>query len=75
LNRSLFRGRNELRDAPKHLYGSAIFKQVEGLNVTFGKSLEPMDTNKRAWGKNVVEVVRAEQWRKRSRFLTFLIGR
>jgi len=59
-NRNLFNGRNELRDAPKHFSGSDIFGQVEGLNVTFRKPLEPMDNNKRAWGKNVVEVVGAE---------------
>jgi len=44
----------------KHLSGSDIFRQVEGLNVTFGKPLEPMDTNKRPQGKNVVEVDGAE---------------
>ncbi|XP_068498546.1 uncharacterized protein [Phaseolus vulgaris] len=68
LSRSLFDGRTELSEAPEHLSGSDIFKQVEGINVTFGKPLEPTDTSKRGRGKNVLEVVGAEQWKKRSIF-------
>jgi len=55
-----FNKTNELRYAPKHLSRLDIFEQVKGFNVTFGKPLEPMDTNKRARGKNVVKVVRAK---------------
>ncbi|XP_068487048.1 uncharacterized protein [Phaseolus vulgaris] len=61
LSRSLFDERTELREAPEHLSGSDIFKQV-------GKPLEPTDTSKRGRGKNVLEVVGAEQWKKRSIF-------
>jgi len=66
-NRSLFNGRTELRDAPIPLTGSNIFKQVEGLNVTFEKPLETTNTSKRAQ-TNTVEVVGAPQWSKRSIF-------
>ncbi|XP_068495089.1 uncharacterized protein [Phaseolus vulgaris] len=66
-NHHLFDGTNELRDAPKPLLGSDIWNQIEGVNVTFGKPLDPIDTSKRARGKNVVQVG-AEQWRKRSIF-------
>jgi len=76
LIRSLFNGTNELRDAPKHLSRLDIFKQVEGLNAMFGKPLEPINTNKMARGKNVIEVVREEQWIKEKYifFLPFLLG-
>ena len=67
LNRHLFNGTNELRDAPEPLSGSDIWNQVEGVNVTFGKPLNPIYTSKRARGKNVVQVG-VEQWRKRSIF-------
>jgi len=68
LSRYFFNGRNELRDEPTSLSGSDIFKQVEGISVTFGKPIEHTDTGKRSCGKNVAEVVGAEQWRKRSIF-------
>jgi len=68
LSRSLFYERTELREAPEHLSGSDIFEQVQGVNVTFGKPLEPIHTSKRGQGKNVVEVVGVEQWKKRSIF-------
>jgi len=61
LSHFLFNERTELREALEHLSQSDIFKQVEGVNVTFGKPLEPMDTSKRGRGKNVVGV---EQWKK-----------
>ena len=67
LNHNLFNGTNELRDGPEPFSGSNIWNQVEGVNVTFGKTLDPIDTSKRARGKNVVQVG-AEQWRKRSIF-------
>ena len=67
LNRHLYNGTNELRDAPKPLLGSDIWNQVKGVNVTFGKPLDPIDTSKRACGKNVVQVG-PERWRKRSIF-------
>jgi len=68
LNCHIFNGTIELRDAPEPLSKLDIFKQVEGVNVTFGKPLDPIDTSKRAQGKNVVDIVRPEQWRKRSIF-------
>ena len=73
---SLFNDKTELREALEHLSGSDIFKQVKGLNVTFEKPLEPMDTSKRVRGKIVVEVVGAEQWKKREVyfFLHSLLG-
>jgi len=61
LSHSLFDRRTEPREAPERLLGSDIFKQVKGLSVTFGKPLKLMDTSKKAQGKNVVEVVGAEQ--------------
>jgi len=67
-NRSLFNGRTELRDAPTTLTGSDIFKQVESLNVTFGKPLEISNTSKRGRGNN--EVVGTKQWRKKVYCLT-----
>jgi len=66
-NRSLFNGRTERRDASIPLTGAEIFKQVEDLNVTFGKPLETTNSSKRSRTKNF-EVVRAPQWRKRSIF-------
>jgi len=68
LSCSLFDGRTELREAPEHLSGSGIFEQVQGINVTFGKPLEPIHTSKRDRGNNVVEVVGVEQWKKKSIF-------
>ena len=65
--RSLFKGKIELRDASLPLTGSDIFKQVKGLNVTFGKPIEIPNTSKRGRGTNV-EFVGAEQWKKRSIF-------
>jgi len=67
LNHHLFNGTNELRDSPEPLLRSDIWNQVEGVNVTFGKPLDPIDTSKRACGKNVVQVG-PERWRKRSIF-------
>jgi len=69
LSRYICNETNELRDEPKHLSRSDIFKRVEGLNVTFGKPLEPMDTSEMVQRKHVVEVVETEQWRKRLVFL------
>jgi len=48
LSRTLLSGRTKLRDTPSSLSGSDIFKQVEGLNVTFGKPLEITNASKRA---------------------------
>jgi len=56
----------------KPFSGSDIFKQVEGFNITFGKPLKSMNTSKRTWENNVVKVVGAEQWRKRSVFFFYL---
>ncbi|KAL2345210.1 hypothetical protein Fmac_006495 [Flemingia macrophylla] len=68
LNRSRFNGRTEQRDQPTTLSGSDIFKQVEDINVTFGKPLDYNETGKRTRGNKVVESVRPEQWRKKSIF-------
>jgi len=67
LSQILFNGSTELRDAPSSLSGSDIFKQVEGVNVTFGKPLETTNASKRARGNNV-DAVGSDQWRKRSIF-------
>jgi len=67
LSQTLFNGSTELRDAPSSLSGSDIFKQVEGVNLTFGKPLETINASKRARGNNV-DVVGPDQWRKRSIF-------
>lgn len=68
LNRSRFNGKVEQRDPPITLSGSDILKQLEGINVTFGKILEPTDKGKkRTRGKKLVEDG-SGQWRKRSIF-------
>jgi len=57
-NQALFNGRTERRDAPIPLTRAEIFKQVEDLNVTFGKQLETTNSSKRSRTNNV-EVVGA----------------
>jgi len=74
INQSLFNGRIELRNAPIPLSMLDLFKQVECLDVTFGKPLEIPNTSKRDQGNNV-EVVGHNNGEREVYFLTFLIGR
>ena len=67
LNRAHFNGTIEHRDPPIVLSGSEIFKQLEGINVAFGKTLQSNDKGKRARGKTLVEDG-IGQWRKKSIF-------
>ncbi|XP_060169988.1 uncharacterized protein LOC132600681 [Lycium barbarum] len=67
LQRTRFNGKIEQREPPILLSGSDILKQVEGINVIFGKVPELNDNGKRTRGQTVVED-RSRQWRKKSIF-------
>jgi len=75
LSGSLFYGIIELREAPEHLLGSNIFIQVEGVNVAFGKQLEPMDTIKGLRERMLLKLLEQNNGKREVYFLTFLIGR
>jgi len=66
-NRVHFDGNTELRDPPVALSGSEIFKQLENINVTFGKWMDVEDNRKRTRRKNIKEGG-CQQWRKKSIF-------
>ncbi|OIT26536.1 hypothetical protein A4A49_41017 [Nicotiana attenuata] len=67
LQRVRFNGKIEQREPPIALSGSDILKQVEGINVNFGKAPVLNDKGKRARRQTVNED-RSRQWRKRSIF-------
>ncbi|KAK7258274.1 hypothetical protein RIF29_23845 [Crotalaria pallida] len=77
VNRSIFDGEIEHRGPPIKLTGSDILKQLEGINVTFGKPIVQKVNGKRKRGKKIVEdeLNEAEliengsqQWRKNNIF-------
>jgi len=61
-----FNGKPETRGPPKLYTGSDVLKQVQNINVIFGKKKKVKSTKKRTRTKRVKEAV--QQWRKKSIF-------